>query len=352
MKDTPHSHLCSSCQHSWRCGQADCSPDSARDCDLCLAQQHFTAKPQGRVSRDEMRFMAHFDLRSRYELYEFLKAREAEFLDNWIEDQDFLIVEDELDSYREDVELLEGDIRSWGDGEIETELKSLRVRLCQERHDDIERPYVLEKYEIATRELGRRQGLRELHSHPTSTADSQEGEQLGLILKMIAEVMCSTEAVKLAEAGLLRLTEWMEQNVVTRDILPPRWPEGLPPILQQLSEQVAGARGHLVSARELWDGVLSKFGRGLKLDRDEFYLVRAEGLWVPSNSEYEEFMMHHYEDDERKGYINARQAPVQPGTIGPRWGVTPEDVRVAYLTDEQKRFFRERLPHSWKRFRH
>ena len=108
---------------------------------------------------------------------------------------------------------------------------------------------------------------------------------------------------------------------------------------------------------------------GRPLTIEEFYLLAAMGdIHISSRTgneeSYEEFRHYLYEDDERRGYIIPSQKPdplppISPTSNGIIWhkthplqiGLTPEDVRISYLKEDQKNYFEKYFPQVFCRFK-
>jgi hypothetical protein len=110
--------------------------------------------------------------------------------------------------------------------------------------------------------------------------------------------------------------------------------------------------------------------RGEPLKEDEFYFLMANRI-IKINygaSEYTDFMRYFYKDDIKQGYIDPTEPMPEPEApkpkiyeIGQRMKVkqklrignevTPEEVKISYLKDEQKHYFQNNCPELFARFK-
>jgi hypothetical protein len=99
---------------------------------------------------------------------------------------------------------------------------------------------------------------------------------------------------------------------------------------------------------------------GRRLTREEFFLLAAAGDLLYSNKavglsahdDYEVHEMFHYEDQERVCHINPDLKPRSSnGRLLLRFGVCPEEIPLAGLRGEQRKFFEEKLPEIAARFK-
>ena len=112
----------------------------------------------------------------------------------------------------------------------------------------------------------------------------------------------------------------------------------------------------------LWDKCL----KGQRMTREEFYLLAAQGIMkIPSETgmgdAYDEYNYYFYEDNEQRGYINPSARPDPPPvpkldggwtqTISQEIGIVPEDVKISFLNEEQKDFFKKYKPELFLRFK-
>jgi len=61
--------------------------------------------------------------------------------------------------------------------------------------------------------------------------------------------------------------------------------------------------------------------------------------------------MFHYEDAERRCYINPDEKPRRRGTAKVRFGVPPEEIPWAGLRPEQRQYFSRHVPKIAVRFK-
>jgi len=148
--------------------------------------------------------------------------------------------------------------------------------------------------------------------------------------------------------GLLREQIW--KDIVAKDVLPPTLPPPYIDYFETAHQDLAEALEKVHAIRDGWNLVLLKLLNGQKLEEGEFYILRSIELVAGLESEYDQFLMLLYEDDQRRGYING--VSPKPGHIKLRFGIYPEVVKVSYLSEEQKVFFRDRCPEIWARFDH
>lgn len=109
-----------------------------------------------------------------------------------------------------------------------------------------------------------------------------------------------------------------------------------------------------------------KWLKGQMMTKEEFYLLAAQGiLTVPSETgereAYEEYNYYLYEDDEQTGYINPSAEPDSPPVQTPdggrtqkvslKIGICPENVKISFLKEEQKDFFKRYKPGLFSRFK-
>jgi hypothetical protein len=106
---------------------------------------------------------------------------------------------------------------------------------------------------------------------------------------------------------------------------------------------------------------VTKLAKGLPLEREEFHIVMAAGLFdqgftkalgLSPVDDYEAFSFLHYETDTGQGYINplTEQDPPFPTTVE-RFGRPPEEIDILHLSPEQAEFFRRYVPDIFTRFR-
>lgn len=124
--------------------------------------------------------------------------------------------------------------------------------------------------------------------------------------------------------------------------------------LTELVRLVIGARD---TARTLFDrmafGPLERLIKGYRLSPEEFYLIcaREPQLFPACRDLYDKFLMFHYEDDERIGYINPDERPLPEDQIKLRFGFPPEEILWNRLRPEQQKYFEEQQPDVAVRFR-
>jgi hypothetical protein len=177
---------------------------------------------------------------------------------------------------------------------------------------------------------------------------------------LAGEVRSILATIEQGQAAANSLADWMQANVVA-PALPREYPPEAGQQLHSLRSSLQAAHSALVSLLDcLCAGPLDRFLRGYRLSRQEYHLLRAQGLlcWpresvgLPDVDDYEVFDMFFYEDGERRCFINPLLRARTPGTVGIRVGVSPEELSFEGLRPEQRRFFETRLPDVANRFRH
>ena len=167
------------------------------------------------------------------------------------------------------------------------------------------------------------------------------------------------ESIEKSRSVMEGFAKWIWDNVVAKDVIPPRMPSEVSHGLAALDQELRAIAHSNDNLRWYFcRNPLDKWLTGQQLTREEFYLLAAQGiLKIPSETgseeAYEEFTNDLYEDNELRGYINPSERPELNGGWTPRLkiGIVPEDVRKSFLSAHQKAFFRKFKPILFSRFR-
>jgi hypothetical protein len=175
-------------------------------------------------------------------------------------------------------------------------------------------------------------------------------------VKWCAEIkaisIATTEALKATD----EILQYIVRNVVgSNDVLQRNLPDAfarpfdrLCTCLRTVDEEASSAFEHYSSRA---NGLMLI---GYLISREDFHLLSAmfehqydEPFW--GVQDYESFCMFHYEDETTRGYINPQTRPHQEGMSGMRFGIPPEEIKVANLSVAQRRYF-EAYPEILSRF--
>lgn len=126
-----------------------------------------------------------------------------------------------------------------------------------------------------------------------------------------------------------------------------------------MSQLLAGADRARGAANELFDRMCARpvalLARGYLLSREEYYLLVSRGVLYAgthTGDPYDDFRMIHYEDDDRRCYINLNEAPRLPGeALRIRFGIPPEEIAWTRLRNDQRDYFERHMPEVAGRFK-
>lgn len=153
---------------------------------------------------------------------------------------------------------------------------------------------------------------------------------------------------------------WAWENVAASDCLPRELPPELSALLERLCRSTDTARsiGNTLFDR-LCSAPVALYLNGYLLTHEQFHLLAAQGIMFDCT--YNAFRMLHYEDDDRRCYINPNETPLPPPEIdqqggihqrvGLRLGKPPEEILWNRLRPEQQDYFQQYLPEIAARFR-
>lgn len=163
------------------------------------------------------------------------------------------------------------------------------------------------------------------------------------------------------------LAKCVRDNVAAKEVIPPRMPSGVSDALASLDQELRAIEQTSDNLRWYFcRNPLDKWLTGQQMNREEFYLLAAQGIIViPSETcseeAYEEFAHYLYEDNEQRGYINPSERPDPPPVptgnggrtqeVHLKIGIAPEEVRTSFLRADQLDFFKDFRPELFSRFR-
>ncbi len=131
--------------------------------------------------------------------------------------------------------------------------------------------------------------------------------------------------------------------------------DSLPPSLASSIDELVKIRELTAKLKDRLDlEPLSLYVDGYLLSREQYYLLVARGILtfrLEEREAYDHFRMFHYEDDERRCYINPDERPLPKGTIKLQLGSPPEAILWSRLRPEQQEYFQEQQPDVAVRFR-
>ncbi len=176
----------------------------------------------------------------------------------------------------------------------------------------------------------------------------------------MGEIERIRRASRTAQKMTDELFQWLWRNVSAGDVVPREVPSDAAELIGALRTEIDAVERAVAAALDRYqDRPLDLFLKGFLLTREQYHLLAAMRLPLSSAKlaglsmldDYDVFCMFHYEDDNRRAYINPDEAPRQPGRIKIRFGVPPEELDVNALRPEQLAFFEEYLPDVLARFR-
>jgi hypothetical protein len=165
----------------------------------------------------------------------------------------------------------------------------------------------------------------------------------------------------------LRLLGPMVESEVAADVLPREEPEPASSLYRTLMHELNELEQ---LGREIFERLsaqpAARLLGGYRLSAEQFYALRCSGIELPRAvdfglacwDEYELYLLMHYEDDLRVGWINptipqknsALAETARETTVTRRFGIAPEAVRVSALRPEQIDFFKSHMPDTFARF--
>ncbi len=161
--------------------------------------------------------------------------------------------------------------------------------------------------------------------------------------------------------ALAELDGWLTGTGGSREGQPAPLPERVQAFLELLRAEMSriGQAGVGLFKRLSTEPVAKLLG-GSPLTREEFHLLQAMGiplaaarsLGLAPLDDFEVLGLLRYEEGARRAYINPGLSNAKTAARGElRYGIAPEDVRLADLRPEQRAFFETHCPGLLARFR-
>jgi hypothetical protein len=156
------------------------------------------------------------------------------------------------------------------------------------------------------------------------------------------------------------LRTWLMNNLSAKDEQPSRLPEQVSEFIGKISKAIISMqKGEKDLFNRLSSEPVGKYASGAKLNREEFYLLKA--MDVPlidpkdcnlSNwDDFDFFNLLTYEDEQRRGYINPIPLKYEIRKANIKFGIPPENLKLSALRQEQHDFFSKYLPAVYARFK-
>ena len=173
-------------------------------------------------------------------------------------------------------------------------------------------------------------------------------EEIEIILKKVDDVKRTLDRIMTSFSSCQRREATVLYDLVAK---------GMPTVENDVDEiRKAGAK-----LREAYFLPNSKFINGLPLTSEDFNLLLSQGIISMHRddlNDYEVFMLYYYKDDRIEGYICPSEEPPRKSETGKCWcrlslagEVAPGNVRISYLSKQQRDYFGSILPELYSRFR-